>query len=35
MKTEISTKHAPGAIGPYAQAIEAGGLLFTLSLIHI
>lgn len=29
MKTEISTKHAPGAIGPYAQAIEAGGLLFT------
>ena len=28
MKTEISTKSAPAAIGPYAQAIEAGGFLF-------
>ena len=24
----ISTDHAPGAIGPYSQAIRAGGFLF-------
>ncbi|EKP4753898.1 RidA family protein [Salmonella enterica subsp. enterica serovar Braenderup] len=24
----ISTQHAPAAIGPYSQAINAGGLLF-------
>ncbi len=28
MKKEILTKHAPAPIGPYAQAIETGGLLF-------
>jgi 2-iminobutanoate/2-iminopropanoate deaminase len=28
MKTEISTRAAPAAIGPYAQAIEAGGFIF-------
>ena len=28
MKKAISTKNAPGAIGPYSQAIEANGMLF-------
>ena len=28
MKQAISTKHAPGAIGPYSQAVRAGGLVF-------
>lgn len=28
MKKTISTKNAPAAIGPYSQAVEAGGLLF-------
>ena len=28
MKTVISTEKAPGAIGPYSQAIKAGGLVF-------
>ncbi len=28
-KQEINTPHAPSAIGPYSQAIEAGGLVFT------
>lgn len=28
MKKVISTKNAPGAIGPYSQAIEANGMLF-------
>ena len=28
MKTIVSTKAAPGAIGPYSQAVEAGGLVF-------
>ena len=27
-RTAISTPHAPGAIGPYSQAIRAGGYLF-------
>lgn len=27
-RTVISTSHAPAAIGPYAQAIRAGGFLF-------
>jgi 2-iminobutanoate/2-iminopropanoate deaminase len=26
-RTRIATPHAPGAIGPYSQAIAAGGLL--------
>ena len=25
----IDTKNAPGAIGPYSQAYEHGGLIFT------
>jgi 2-iminobutanoate/2-iminopropanoate deaminase len=28
MKKIISTKDAPAAIGPYSQAVEAGGLIF-------
>lgn len=28
MKKEIVTKEAPGAVGPYSQAIEVGGMLF-------
>lgn len=27
-KTIITTKHAPAAIGPYSQAVRAGGLVF-------
>lgn len=29
MKKIISTPKAPAAIGPYSQAIEVNGLLFT------
>jgi len=29
MKKPISTELAPGAIGPYSQAIEAGGFVYT------
>ena len=28
MKKIISTSNAPAAIGPYSQAVEAGGLIF-------
>src|SRR5258708_40036383 len=28
MKTPVSTNAAPGAIGPYCQAIQAGGFVF-------
>jgi len=28
MKTVVNTQKAPGAIGPYSQAIKAGGFLF-------
>jgi 2-iminobutanoate/2-iminopropanoate deaminase len=28
MKQPISTTHAPAAIGPYSQAIKAGGMVF-------
>ena len=28
MKTVISTPEAPAAIGPYSQAVEAGGFIF-------
>ncbi|MBP5317931.1 MAG: RidA family protein [Paludibacteraceae bacterium] len=31
----ISTNQAPGAIGPYSQAIEAGGFVFTSGQIPI
>ena len=32
---KIHTNNAPEAIGPYSQAVECGGLIYTLSLIHI
>ena len=35
MKTEISTKNAPAAIGPYSQAIEANGMFYTSGMIPI
>ena len=35
MKTEISTKNAPAAIGPYSQAIEAYGMVYTSGMIPI
>ncbi len=35
MKTEIKTKNAPAAIGPYSQAIEVGGMIYTSGMIPI
>lgn len=35
MKTEISTKSAPAAIGPYSQAIEVNGMIYTSGMIPI
>jgi len=35
MKQVIATREAPQAIGPYSQAIKAGGLLFTSGQIAI
>ena len=35
MKKIIASPHAPKAVGPYSQAVEAGGALYVLSLIHI
>lgn len=35
MKTEISTKNAPAAIGPYSQAIEVNGMVYTSGMIPI
>ena len=32
---EISTKHAPAAIGPYSQAIKVGNLIYTSGQIPI
>ncbi len=34
-KTVVSTNNAPAAIGPYAQAIRAGGLLFASGQIPL
>ena len=31
----IETSHAPGAIGPYSQAIEAGGFVFVSGQIPL
>jgi 2-iminobutanoate/2-iminopropanoate deaminase len=28
MRKKVATSHAPDAIGPYSQAIEAGGMVF-------
>ncbi|WJE53689.1 RidA family protein [Bacillus cereus] len=35
MNTVISTQHAPGAIGPYSQAMKAGNLIFTSGQLPI
>ena len=35
MKKVIATKNAPGAIGPYSQAIEVNGMLFNSGQIPI
>ena len=35
MKNAIATPNAPAAIGPYSQAIEAGGLIFTSGQIPL
>lgn len=35
MRETISTKNAPAAIGPYAQAIRVGNLLFTSGQIPL
>ena len=35
MKRVIATKNAPGAIGPYSQAIEVNGMLFISGQIPI
>ena len=35
MKNEIKTEHAPAAIGPYSQAIEANGFIFASGQIPI
>ncbi len=35
MKKEIKTAHAPKAIGPYSQAIEANGFVFVSGQIPI
>ena len=34
-KETISTENAPGAIGPYSQAIKAGGMVFCSGQIPI
>jgi 2-iminobutanoate/2-iminopropanoate deaminase len=35
MKETISTDKAPGAIGPYSQAVKAGGMVFCSGQIPI
>lgn len=35
MKTTIATERAPAAIGPYAQGIEAGGMVWTSGQLPI
>jgi 2-iminobutanoate/2-iminopropanoate deaminase len=35
MKEAITTENAPGAIGPYSQAIKAGGMVFCSGQIPI
>ena len=31
----IATKKAPGAVGPYSQAIKAGNMIYTSGQLHI
>ena len=35
MRVKIQTEHAPAAIGPYSQAIKAGGFVFASGQIPI
>lgn len=35
MKTVISTEKSPAAIGPYSQAIEVGGMIYTSGVIGV
>ena len=35
MKKVISTEKAPAAIGPYSQAIEVNGMVFTSGVIPV
>jgi 2-iminobutanoate/2-iminopropanoate deaminase len=35
VKQTIKTEHAPGAIGPYSQAVRAGGFIFLSGQIPI
>lgn len=35
MKTEIKSAKAPGAIGPYSQAVQAGNLIFVSGQLPI
>ena len=35
MREAVATQQAPAAIGPYSQAIKAGGLVFTSGQISI
>ena len=35
MKEEIKTTNAPGAIGPYSQAVKAGNLIFVSGQLPI
>ena len=35
MSEVVSTENAPGAIGPYSQAIKAGGMVFCSGQIPI
>lgn len=35
MKKEINSKAAPGAIGPYSQAVQAGNLVFVSGQLPI
>lgn len=35
MKKQISTSNAPGAIGPYSQAIETNGMIFVSGQLPI
>ena len=34
-RSVVSTDHAPAAIGPYSQAIKAGGFVFTSGVIPL
>ena len=35
MKTEIKSTKAPGAIGPYSQAVQAGNMIFVSGQLPI